>query len=284
VTGAVTVSADRSPAGHRALQWAASEARRRNLSLQVVIPQEQHSHRKRHAAFVDALAAVRDAVPGLTVLGHPSHGPVADALRELSAEAAAVVVPSTLPELTAVVADSCCPVVTVPENPPSPEAENGPVVLGAAPWTGEEVISLAFREASDRHAPLLAVRAWSDPGLDLGWLRPDRLARWDRAEERARRELELMLSPWTVIHPDVSVERLVVQDRRADILVALSQRARLLVLGRSARGAPLAGIAGSPVELLIRAAGCPVAVVPAAGPPRTTWLPSRIRGWAFTGR
>jgi nucleotide-binding universal stress UspA family protein len=93
-----------------------------------------------------------------------------------------------------------------------------------------------------------------------------------------------MLSPWTVIHPDVSVERLVVQDCRADILVALSQRARLLVLGRSARGALLAGIAGSPVELLIRAAGCPVVVVPAAGPPRTTWLPSRIRGWAFTGR
>jgi nucleotide-binding universal stress UspA family protein len=80
------------------------------------------------------------------------------------------------------------------------------------------------------------------------------------------------------------VKTMVVKDRAADFLLALSSRARLLVLGRATRGALLAGIAGWPVNDLLRAADCPVLVVPGEGPPRTTWLPERNRASAITGR
>jgi nucleotide-binding universal stress UspA family protein len=238
----------------------------------------------RRAGFAAALAAVRAAAPGLPVLGGVSRATATEALRKRSAEAAAVVVPATLPDAAAVVADSYCPVVVVPGNDPLPEAERAPVVLAAAPWTGEDVIALAFTEASEQRAPLLALRAWSEPGIDLGRPRADEIAEWDRVEKRAHRELEFALSPWRVIHPDVAVRAVAVEDRAAELLVAFSHRARLMVVGRSARGALLGSFSESPVAALLRAARCPVLVVPAVGPPRTTWLPSHERGWALTAR
>ena len=283
MTGTVTVCADRSPAGPRAVKWATAEARRHALPLTIVAPDPRRARSVRHSAFADALAAVRAVVPGVPVLGGRTDEALPAMLRRLSARAAALVVPATLPDLATVVADAYCPVVTVPAHNPVPEAVNGPVVLGAAPWTAEGVIELAFQTASDRKAPLRAVRVWSEPRIDVGWLRPDRIAERHSAEERARRELELALSGWTIAHPDVPVEMTVVQDHPTEFLLRLSHRAQLLVLGRSARGALLAGIAGSPVDTLLRSAACPVMVVPAEGPPRTTWLPSWDRAKALTG-
>jgi nucleotide-binding universal stress UspA family protein len=287
----VVVCPDPSATGRRALRWAAAEARRRGAALHVVLAEPANgadprprTRSARHGSFADALAAVREAVPGLPVLARASRGPVPDVLQELSAEAGALVVPATLPHAAAVVAGSYCPVVVVPDEEPSPEAERGPVVLAVAPWTGEDVVDLAFEEASAQHVALLAVRAWTEPGIDLGLLRTDRIAEWDRAEERARRELEFALSPWRVIHPDVTVRAVVVQDEAAELVVALSHTARLLVLGRSARGALISGFSESPVAALLRAARCPVLVVPPEGPPRTTWLPAPERGWAYTAR
>jgi nucleotide-binding universal stress UspA family protein len=200
-------------------------------------------------------------------------------LCRLSADATALVLPATLPELTTVVADAYCPVVVVPARDPSPKAVNGPVVLGAAPWTSEGVFALAFQAASERRAPLRALRVWSERPVDPRWPRPE----WDCADERARRELEQALSAWTIVHPEVPVEMVVVEDHTSDILVAVSYGARLLVVGRSAHGALLAGIARSPVDDLLRNACCPVLVVPDDGPPRTALLPTAGRARAFAG-
>jgi nucleotide-binding universal stress UspA family protein len=279
MTGSVVVCAERSPAGMRAVRWATAEARRRELTLTVVATDPRRARTVRHSVFADALAVVQAAVPGLPVLGGAPGESLPSMLRRLSADAAALVVPATLADLATVVADAYCPVVTVPARDPAPDAGNGPVVLGVAPWTTEGTIALAFEAASERSAPLRAVRGWSEPPVDLRWPRPD----WDGAEERARRDLELALSAWTVIHPEVPVERTVVEDRPADLLLALSYCARLLVVGRSARGALLSGIAGSPVNDLLRGACCPVLVVPDDGPPRTTWLPTASRARALAG-
>jgi hypothetical protein len=116
-------------------------------------------------------------------------------------------VPATLPDIATIVAEAYCPVVTVPARDPSPDAVDGPVVLGAAPRTGENVIELAFQETSHRGAKLLAVRAWSEPAVDLGWLRADRIGAWDSAEQRVRLELDHALSAWTIINPGVPVRR-----------------------------------------------------------------------------
>lgn len=165
MTGPVSVCTHRSPAGLRALQWATDEARRRALPLRAVTPEPGHPRSARRSTFADALATVRAAVPGLPLPGCTSRESVPATLRRLSAGAAALVVPATLPDLTAVVAGSYCPVVTVPARDPLPAAEHGPVVLGAAPWTHNAVIGLAFQQASERKAPLRAVRVWSDPRI-----------------------------------------------------------------------------------------------------------------------
>lgn len=283
--GPVVVCPDPSGSGRRALRWAAAEAHRRDAALHIMIgSSDAHSGSGRRGLFAGALATVRDAVPGLPVLGGSARRPVPDALQQLSADAAIVVVPMTHPDTAAIVAASYCPVVVVPGDAPAPEAETGPVVLAVAPWTTEDVVALAFDEASEQHAPLLAVRAWTEPGIDLGRLRPGPIVEWDRAEERRERELELAISPWRVIHPDVDVRCVAVEDGASELLVALSHGARLLVLGRSARGALLGGVSESPVAALLRMARCPVLVVPPEGPPRTNWLPDRARGWALTGR
>ena len=62
-----------------------------------------------------------------------------------------VVVPAGLAGLIELVATSYSPAVVVPER----DAADGPVVLGAAPWTGDEVFELAFREAAQRSAGLV---------------------------------------------------------------------------------------------------------------------------------
>ncbi|MHA6794285.1 universal stress protein [Pseudonocardia bannensis] len=273
----VTVWAGHPVRGRAAVRWGAAQAARTGRLLRVVLP-ERHADRIVDLAVVTGmLAAVRRAIPEVAVSAEEIGEATGPALRALSGDASVLVVEASTPQLGAVVAGSFCPVVIVPEDE---VRTDGPVVLGAAPWTGDEVFDTAFRAAADRGVPLQPVRAWTDPRIDLGRLLPSRLARWDAAEQRARRELEIALSAWTVAYPAVEVQPLVVNDRPAEFLLALSHRAQLLVLGRSERGTLLSGITGSPVEELARQAHCPVMIVPAAGPPRRTWLPSRRRGLA----
>lgn len=256
--GRVAVLARDGRREHPSVRWAAAEAHRRGVPLEVLIT-------------ADAPAVTAPAEGGRTT----------DALQTRSVDAALIVVPADLPELAEVVARAHCPVVVVPEQPTT---AGGAVVVGVAPWTSEEAVELAFAEADGRHTRLVAVRAWDDPVLDLSWWRPDRMAEWDRTELSVRRELEWVLSAERTVHPDVAVRPVVAEDRPADLLLALSAAAQLLVLGRSERGTLLAGSAGSPVAELLRAAGCPLVVVPAGSPPAASWLPSRSRARAIAHR
>jgi nucleotide-binding universal stress UspA family protein len=269
-TGAVVVGTDRSTAGHRALRWATAEARRTGAPLCVLSAAPDRSPAADRSLFADVLAAVESRVP----LGRRGH-PVPDRLRTLSAEASMVVVPATFAGLAELVAASYSPVVVVPER----DAEDGPVLLGAAPWTGEEVFDLAFRGAAQRCVGLVAVRTWTEARVDLGRTRrrtpgPGPPGSVDRATERVRRDLDLALSAWTVIYPTVQVERIVAQDHATALLRELCVRAQLLVLGRSGRGALLGLVVGSPAVDLLGGAQCPLLVVPSAGPPRSTWWPT----------
>jgi nucleotide-binding universal stress UspA family protein len=246
--GAVVVVVDRSSAGRRALHWATAEARRTAVPLCAVTNAPGRSP----SAERSPLATIGERLNALLALrGHPTH-PEPDRVRALSAEAGVVVVPVTFPGLTELIATSYSPVVVVPER----AAEDGPVVLGAAPWTGVEVYEAAFREAAQRRVGLIAVQTH------------------DRATDRARQELDHALSPWTIIYPEVEVERVVEQEHATALLLDLSTRAQLLVLGRSSRGALLGLVVGSPAVDLLGAAHSPLLVVPAAGPPRSTWWPT----------
>jgi nucleotide-binding universal stress UspA family protein len=278
--GAVVVGTDRSTAGLRALRWATAEARRTGAALCVLAVAPDRLPGADRSLFADVLAAVVSRVSR----GHRGH-PVPDRLRTLSAEASMVVVPATFAGLTALVAASYSPIVVVPDR----DADDGPVVLGAAPWTGEEVFDLAFREATQRCVGLVAVRTWTDARVDLGrtgrrTTGPGAPGLVDRATERVRRDLDLALSAWTVIYPTVRVERIVAQDHATALLRELSVRAQLLVLGRSGRGALLGLVVGSPAVDLLGRAQCPLLVVPSAGPPRSTWWPTGLSTRVLPGR
>ena len=134
----------------------------------------------------------------------------------------------------------------------------GRVVLAVSPDTPADAVEVAFNHAAQQGLPLLAVRLWHDPDLSLGgWLRPNRIARWDAAHSDARRELDSALARARVAHPEVEVATVVVDDDPVPFLAALSTRAELLVLGRPSRLGQ-----ASPVDALIHQAACPILVVP----------------------
>ncbi|NMH99304.1 universal stress protein [Pseudonocardia acidicola] len=276
----ITVCVDHRAPGRTAVRWAAAEAARTGARLRMVLPDCRSRPPANRAAFALALATARGVAQDIEVQVETTAAAAAEALRALSIESAMAVVPGDVPDLRRLVAHAYCPVAVLP---PVARDDDGPVVVGVAPWTPEAVVELAFRAADARGAPLSAVRAWTERGIDLGRILPGRLARWDATQNRVRRELEIALSASATAHPEVAVTPIVVNDRPAQFLLALSRRARLLVLGRSLRGPLFSGIAGSPVEGLARRARCPVLLVPGDGPPRWVWLPSRRRGLAEVG-
>jgi hypothetical protein len=142
---------------------------------------------------------------------------------------------------------------------PASTATAGCIVVALAPGTPADAIDTAFALAAERGVPILAVRAWYDPGVPLGgWLHPHGTARWDALRTKARDELDSAVEHAKVAHPTVEVETVVVDDDLVPFLAALSARTDLLVLGRPR----CTGQQASPVDALIRQAACPVLVVP----------------------
>lgn len=265
----VVVAMERAPDHRAATRWAAREALRRGVPLRVAITNGQDA-----GSFTATRTTASDVAPGLRIEALPIRGPVDTGLPELSADVGLVVLPASVPEVSAVVSQAYCPVAVVPDTEPT---VNGPIVLGAAPWTAENVYETAFRVATERHAPLHAVRLWNDPLIDLGRLLPGHIAEFDATDAQLTRELDIALSTWVANYPSVTVKTLIVNDDATAGLVVLTHRAQLLVLGRSVRGATLARLLGSPVDTVVHRSRCPVLVVPSDGPPRQRWLPKATR-------
>lgn len=273
-----------------AVRWAAREAARRRAHVHVLLPDDHRRDRASRAAFARAVSAARHAAADVVVTANCLGGSVLHTALVASADADLLVVAGPAQHVDELVMSAWCPVVIVPSaQAPSPRSsaqllrharDPVPVVVGVGPETEPKVIDFAFAEAQRRHAGLLAVRTWNDPLVDLGALLPGRMERWDAADEHVRDDLRLQLSAARLAYPDVDTEQRVVNDRCAELLAATAAHARLLVLGRPARGALLNGVAPSPAITLARHVGCPVAVVPPAAPSVATWLPGRPVGLA----
>lgn len=273
-----------------AVRWAAREAARRGAHVHVLLPDDHLRDRACRAAFARALSAARHAAADVVVTANCLGGPAVHTALVTSAGADLLVVAGPADHVDGLVMSAWCPVVVVPSaQAPSPRSGAGlawharetvPVVVGVGPATEPEVLDFAFAEAQRRHAGLLAVGTWNDPFVDLGAVLPGRIERWDAADNRVRDELGQQLSAVRVDYPDVDVEQLVVNDRCAELLVAVAPHARLLVLGRPTRGASLNGVFPSPAITLARRLPCPVAVVPPAVPAKTSRLPGRPVGLA----
>lgn len=138
---------------------------------------------------------------------------------------------------------------------PAPIPTSGPVVLGMAAWTGGDVIGTAVREAGRRGSQLQVVRAWSDPAVDPGFVRPDVLRRWDEVDTQLLADTEERLGPWQPVD-GTPVRTLVVMDTAPETLALFARSACLLVVGHRVGAAP------SPLVTLARNVRCPLLIMP----------------------
>ena len=291
----VVVGFDGSARARRAVHHAARYADGRSLGLTVLLASpllDPTTPRVARAVKADPgyLEAIRTAAadelrgvceevtsdhPDLSVIPALMAGNPAGALATASLDAALVVIGARgnteehrAPMLggvsTAVIAHAHGPVLVVPENAiPTPD---GPVVVGLQDAPDSLAAGkLAVAEAEQRGVPLVALYAW-DIAPELGDL--GALARLDPV--KTQRDLDQMLTellePLIADHPDLPVQRRVVQGSARTALVDASALASLVVIGSRGLGGFAGLLLGSISRSVTREAVCPVMIVRHRGP------------------
>ncbi|ORW85918.1 universal stress protein [Mycobacterium sp. IEC1808] len=281
----IVVGIDDSPAARAAVQWAARDAELRNVPLTLVhavspevttwlrtpVPagvlrwQQEHGRRLVDEALKVVEASSRRGGPAAINTEILSSGAV-PTLIDLSKEADLLVTgaqgsgrwPGRLlgSVSSALLRHAHCPVAIIHEDPRTPGAGQGPVLLGidGSP-ASEPATAIAFDEASRRDADLTALHAWSD--LDRSeWPEID----WPATQSAAEEVLAERLAGWQEQYPDVRVTRAVVQAQPARQLVAQSAGAQLVVVGSRGRGGFAGMLVGSVGEAVAQMARAPVIV------------------------
>ncbi|WP_244928642.1 universal stress protein [Nocardioides sp. W7] len=160
---------------------------------------------------------------------------------------------------TGAAASSVAPVVSVPET--WTPAGHGVVLAGVKnPGKSSDLLAEAFAVARARGSRLLVMHSWRLPS-EYDDVIASRVA-IDEWDARAHTELEAAVADWRTTYPDVDVELRVVHDQAAHALVEVSDEVDELVLVRRAHGFPAAAHLGSTARAVLRAAHCPVRVVP----------------------
>lgn len=164
---------------------------------------------------------------------------------------------------TGVAARAHCPTVSVPDSWVE-GAELGRVVVGVDDSeASHDALLVAFGEARRRDALLRVVHAWKLPGAyDDIVVSKVMVDDWTAS---AREQLEKTLVPWREAFPEVEVEVELHHEYPGHALLAASEGADVIVVGRKGHGAPLGVYLGSVARMLIREARCPVIVAPAHG-------------------
>ena len=139
-----------------------------------------------------------------------------------------------------------CPVVVVRGR----TTTTGPVVVGVDESASARVATaLAFEEtALRRNAMLLAVTAYTAPLLLMTIGTPPLDYDQSELETVIRRSQTVELAEWREKHPDVVVDGEVVTGNPAEVLVAKSRHAQLVVVGTHSQGAVGARSASPPCQ------------------------------------
>lgn len=289
----VIAAVDGSEDSLRALDWATEAARARSVPLRVVHVRQYIAWAQPGApvvvppppeedpvlAEVRARLADRPAPPATEYVG--IDGAPGAALPELAEDAQLLVLgsrgrggfASLLLGSNGMTAarDAECPVVIVP-RPDRTVEHAGPVEPGPRVVVGLNVdgpddatLEFAFTEAALRKARLQVVAAYPWPAQT--WTTPGEFLppAVDQAAVEAESRLlaEGFLVPYRERHPDVQAEPSAVPGDAAGNLVAASQGADLIVVGRHRRRllAPTR-LLGSVTHAVLLHAVCPIAVVP----------------------
>ncbi|MEV4616056.1 universal stress protein [Kitasatospora sp. NPDC049258] len=297
---AIVVGFDGSPESLAATEWAAREALRCGLPLELVqawpwtqpyVLGSEEAERWGRQRLAAREAELRTALPGIEVSA--VHVPdAAPAVLEAAGRTAAMLVLGSrgLGPLRGFLIGSVsqevlgragCPVVLVRADDSAP-GEHLPAA-GGGPSTGtalrevvlgldlrhrcDEVVAFAFRSAALRSAPLRVVHAWAPPhGSEyLAAVAARSLERDLAAVER--QALADALGPVRERYPEVDVVEEVTPGNAAATLLEAAAQAGLLVIGRRTRRAAVGPRLGPVAHAAIHHAPCPVSVVPYPGRP-----------------
>ncbi|MFF0096205.1 universal stress protein [Streptomyces canus] len=290
MTRPITAGIDGTEESIAALDWAAREAVRRDVALRVV-----HAWRFQPYEGIDAgdratqEGWARDAVgeavrtvtgrhTGLDVSTEVVEGGSVDMLVAAAADAELLVLGSRghgpvvgflLGSVgQQVIAEAARPVVLVRAgDQATAEATGREIVVGQEgdPEDSADVLRLAFETAAARGATVRAVRAWTLPPVFA--YSPGSLKLLDEAgglEPYEKKALASALQPWRERFPGVPVVEHIEMGSAGQVLLSVTARAQLMVVGRRARRTAVGSRIGSVAHGVLHHADCPVAVVPHA--------------------
>ena len=132
---------------------------------------------------------------------------------------------------------------------------------------GERALRWAAGEAERRGGTVEAVIGWTWDGIDTGLGTPTNPS---GAKELAEKTLTRTVTAVTTVYPNVAIAAEAVQAGPATALIRAARDADLLVLGSHGHGRLYHAVVGSVTEECIRAATCPVVVVPVPHRERAT--------------
>ena len=290
MTRPITAGIDGTEESIAALDWAAREAVRRDVALRVV-----HAWRFQPYEGIDAgdrdtqEGWARDAVgeavrtvtgrhTGLDVSTEVVEGGSVDVLVAAAADAELLVLGSRghgpvvgflLGSVgQQVIAEAARPVVLVRAgDQATAEASGREIVVGQEgdPEDSADVLRFAFETAAARGATVRAVRAWTLPPVFA--YSPGSLKLLDEAgglEPYEKKALASALQPWRERFPGVPVVEHIEMGSAGQVLLSVTARAQLMVVGRRARRTAVGARIGSVAHGVLHHADCPVAVVPHA--------------------
>ncbi|MFE7233101.1 universal stress protein [Streptomyces sp. NPDC002405] len=295
----VIVGLDGSPESRAAAEWAAREAKLLGLPVRLVHVGEQvpgplaqapllgaetYRHRTERVPR-EAAEGLRLRHPGVEVRTEHLPGRPAEILTDEAADAELLVLGSRAlggvggflvgSVGLSVVAHAERPVVLVrareqaadehemdPAGIPSAAAAFRPVVLGLdTAHPDEDLIRFAFEAAARRGTSLRVVHGWYPP-LYYGYGVPADAELLTSPAVAEAAGLTEALCTWRRKYPDVEVAEVSRPGSAAELLVAASREASLVVVGRRERRNPLGARIGHVTHAVLHHAAAPVAVVP----------------------
>jgi nucleotide-binding universal stress UspA family protein len=285
----VVAGFDMSEPAHRAVQWAANEAKRRRRPLLLVhvlswpledfvpvrIPGEENVTEPLQRALQREMEALRarlqEADPDLDVDVWLPMGDPARSLGEIATDAELLVLGgpkvgrethplgATAAELLA--RRSSVPVVVVRGDG---SAEDGHVVVGVdGSGVSRRAVGFAFEAAAWRSGQLVAVHSWSDVPFNPFDVLDEWQLQWNEVREKSEVVLSEALAGWQEEYPNVEVRRVVTAAEPVGTLLGEANGASLLVVGSHGRGAVRRVLLGSASHGIVNRAPCPVAVLSA---------------------
>jgi nucleotide-binding universal stress UspA family protein len=150
-----------------------------------------------------------------------------------------------------------CPVAVIGDATPIGQKDSRrPVVVGIDGSPASDLATaIAFDEASWRGVDLVAIHAWRDPDLSKGMS-----MEWSAQQSIASKNLAERLAGWRERYPDVTVHPRVAWDNPASHLLDEAKSAQLVVVGSHGRGGFAGMVLGSVSTAVAQAARIPVIV------------------------